>query len=210
MKSSFKKPNFGATVTPQFSNPKSANGTTPVVAHSGNMLEDDLTRDPPKLGVLQQLIYSQEAGKIKRRKLEEMVGLIFEAQKEQLSHRLTLSVDLEKKRDYKDYQLAVNELNKEIICASNDIDDELIEILHDQIAHVIDRRRARIARIEKMNLSQEERAMHLERVENWAKLQADQVEGRVWEMLQAASQGLRRTMQLLETESPYQQGNEVG
>lgn len=210
MKSSFKKPNFGAMVTPQFSNPKSANGPAPVVAHSGNMLEDDLTRDPPKLGVLQQLIYSQEAGKIKRRKLEEMVGLIFEAQKEQLSHRLTLSVDLEKKRDYKDYQLAVNELNKEIICASNDIDDELIEILHDQIAHVIDRRRARIARIEKMNLSQEERATHLERVENWAKLQADQVEGRVWEMLQAASQGLRRTMQLLETESPYQHGNEVG
>jgi len=209
MKSSFKKPNFGATVTPQFSNPKNVGGPAPVVAHSGNMLEEDLTRDPPKLGVLQQLIYSQEAGKIKRRKLEEMVGLILEAQKEQLSHRLTLGVDLEKKRDYKDYQLAVNELNKEIICASNDIDDELIEILHDQIAHVIERRRERIVRIEKMNLSQEERAAHLERVENWAKLQADQVEGRVWEMLQAASQGLRRTMQLLETESPYQQGNEV-
>ena len=95
-----------------------------------------------RLGLMNEYLYNKETGIVLREKMGHIASVMLEAQKEDIIHRLTLEVDLRKKKGFIIYQDQVTALNKMIIEKSELISDEITEILQNGIMKIYKRKQA--------------------------------------------------------------------
>lgn len=170
----------------------------PLVRAVGHQaLEKHLAKDDIRLGPIARLVHSQESGRVLREKLTEMSAALIEKQKQELSQRLMLDLDLSKKRAYASYQSKVGELNAELIAKSNEMERDLTEMLFVEIERIYGDKRRWEARLGELQLNRDELEMELERLSNKLNFAIEQVEGKVDLMVQTQSRSLQVTLELL-------------
>ncbi len=190
MKSIFKNGN-SQTMT------SSSQGIPSVRASADTVLEQHLAKDDIHLGPIARLIHNKESGRILREKLTEMSAALIEKQKQELSQKLMLDLDLAKKRAFAAYQSKVGELNAELIHKSNEMERDLTEMMFVAVERIYEDKRRWETRIGGAELTQEELEKELKRVADALDFAIDQVEGKVELMVQSQSRSLQVTLELL-------------
>ena len=171
---------------------------TPMVRAGGSRaLERHLARQDIRLGPIARLVLSQESGRVLRERLTEMSAALIEKQKQELSQRLMLDLDLSKKRAFASYQARVGELNAELIAKSNEMERDLTEMLFVEIERIYGDKRRWEKRLRELELTRDELEQELDRLSNKLGFAIDQVEGKVNLMIQAQSRSLQVTLELL-------------
>lgn len=155
-----------------------------------------------RLGFFNELAYQKETGNALRERMGQIAVALFEAQKDDIIHRLMLDGDIKKKKAYGIYQTQVSELNKDIIKESERISDELNEMLQDGMQRIYERRGSWNKQIEQMKqkglLNESTEQKELERMERWIDRSLNELDDKAILFAKSQAETLAQTLKLLD------------
>lgn len=155
-----------------------------------------------RLGFFNELAYQKETGNALRERMGQIAVALFEAQKDDIIHRLMLDGDIKKKKAYGIYQTQVSELNKDIIKESERISDELNEMLQDGMHRIYERRGSWNQQIEQMKqkglLNESTEQKELERMERWIDRSLNELDDKAILFAKSQAETLAQTLKLLD------------
>ena len=155
-----------------------------------------------RLGFFNELAYQKETGNALRERMGQIAVALFEAQKDDIIHRLMLDGDIKKKKAYGIYQTQVSELNKDIIKESERISDELNKMLQDGMQRIYERRGSWNKQIEQMKqkglLNESTEQKELERMERWIDRSLNELDDKAILFAKSQAETLAQTLKLLD------------
>ncbi len=125
-----------------------------------------------------------------------MVKTVFPTD-EEIMHRLTLDLDISKKRAFNQYLDNVGFLNTDLIKRSNELGERLHEILIDSIERIYKEKDVWIKKIESLNLSDEDHKKEMDRMHKRINLAEQQVEEKIELLMKMHNETLIAVLQLL-------------
>lgn len=155
-----------------------------------------------RLGLMNEYLYNKETGIVLREKMGHIASAMLEAQKEDILHRLTLEVDLVKKKGFIVYQDQVTALNKMIIEKSEKISDEITETLQKGTMEIYRRKQSWSEQTENMFkqglLDEISKKTELERMGKWISQRLSSIDDKAELFLKSLEKTLGQTIKLLD------------
>ncbi len=125
-----------------------------------------------------------------------MVKTVFPTD-EEIMHRLTLDLDISKKRAFSQYMDNVGLLNTDFIKRSIDLEERLRKILIDSIQKIHAGKDVWVKKIESLNLSDEDHKKEIDRMNKWIDSAHQQINEKVEFLIKTHSESIVATLQLL-------------
>lgn len=178
----------------------SVSGTQPVdmslADHSGTF-EKAARAMPGRLNVVDRTRVSFASGAAFRRHLTEVTeGLLEEGKKRSLA-RLAWAHDAAQKRDYKDYQATVDQINALILNASNEMDRHFFDLRGKERDKIYQIREEQLARIERRNLPDDLKQQELDMLHEEMMRLIDHFRGKIDRMVENQAEALETALQTL-------------
>ncbi len=162
--------------------------------------------DIAKLKWWDDIKLGSEVSRATRTQLAEVAQKMVEKQKQEITHRLMLDLDVNKKRAYQQYLDNVGILNNDLVKRSTEMEGELHDILVDSIEGIYKKKDEWIARINALKLSDEDHKEEIDRMNKWIDIAKQQVDGKVELLIETHSQSIAATLQLLKNTVPDGEG----
>jgi len=154
-----------------------------------------------RLGMLEEFKYSRETGVVLRENMTQIYTVMMNAQREDVEHRLMLEVDLIKKKGFVIYQDQVNELNKLIIDKSEQISEQITEMLQHGTKAIYERKKSwmeQISHMKEEGLLDEKSTKHEEeRMYRWIGQRLESIDNKSELFFRSLEKTLSKTIKLL-------------
>jgi len=155
-----------------------------------------------RLGFINEHLYNRETGVVLREKMGQIASAMLEAQKEDILHRLTLEVDLIKKKGFIVYQNQVTELNKMLIDKSEEISDQITQMLQEGTMEIYKRKQSWTQQTETMAaqglLDEKSKQTEEVRMYKWIDCRLEAIDEKAKLCLKSLEETLSQTIKLLD------------
>lgn len=196
-----KKSLFQGRPTASPENPEKKPGNDIIVTKHDKAVEKTLNKSDLKLGIWEGIKFNRRT----QSALGDITGNIAIAlvkkQESEITQRLMLDLDMEKKKAFADYLRNVKSLNSELTLQSAEMERELRTALTDELGKIYAEQEEWLKKIDTWNLSPKDRDAELSRMEGWIELAKQQADGKIYLLIEKFSKALQETLELLESKA---------
>lgn len=187
-----KKPHFEKSLPKTDTSPPRAEATRP-----GAALQDHLRTTGLGLNMWQKIRLGRHTSARTADALAEVTATLVAKQRDEITHRLMLELDIDKKRAFQDYMATVGLLNQELLERSNAMERDLRRVMRMEIEAIYGEYEEWRAGIDRQSLSDAHRDAELARIEEWIQFAKGQIEGKVNTLIESHSASFKITLELL-------------
>ncbi len=167
-------------------------------------LPDYLSKLEQKVGPIGSLIMGARNSKRIRGQVEELLSTQLRYQQEQMTYKVTLSFDQDKKRLFAEYMLRVDALHGSIVDKSDTMVRNLVNTMQRSIIAAYEQAFEHKNQLNQMNVSgvltEDQLQREHQRVETWCNLLKDDIEAKVRIICENHAKAVERTVELFESE----------
>jgi|GEM_PF-6059360 len=171
--------------------------SAPALTLPGRALDRELSRTRPDMTFWQRLRHDRASGRQLAETLGEVTGTMVRAQREEIQHRVTLGLDIAKKRLFQDYMETVGHLNRDLVERSTAMEKDLNAFLHREVAALFQIENAQHATNDQLDLTDEQRTRANAMVTEETNFAIDNLRGKVETVLREHAQSFEITLRLL-------------
>ncbi len=154
-------------------------------------------KDMKNMGFIARFKLHNTLDKITQKQVADVTQIMVEAQKQELVNRLTLDLDVNKKRAFNQYMDKVGSLDIELIDKSNRMAKDLRETMFDSLLKLHDEKNEMIAKIDARKLSDEDHKKEIDRMNRWLETAEQEIEGKAEMLKETHNESLTLTLKLL-------------
>ena len=166
-----------------------------------NALEEATNRNKMRLGLWDRMNFNRETSVIMRDKLGEIATAMLEKQKQEIVHGLMLDLDEAKKRQFGEYLKKVGKVNEDLVRDSNKMEIALNRAMFEEISKAYELKGdwdRRLKELKESGLTTEsEYQAEVSRMEKWAAITRDNIEGKIEIVIRGHIKTLEVTLELL-------------